>query len=456
MDCGLKVELQQKLIMTPQLRQALAVLQLSSLDLASLIERELTENPALELDEIKTALDEQGAAGQAEQQVSYAEWADYLGPATFSDDWPPAEGRPNPGDIYADNAVSLEEHLLLQLDLTDVDDDVRTAGIFLIGCIDDNGYLRSSVAEAAAILNVKEDVVERALAVIQTFDPEGVGARDLRECLVLQIEIRNIGNALVGAIVADYLGEVARGRYKVIADKLGVEPHDIQQAVDIIRKLNPKPGQVFGKNKAGYIVPDITVEKINGKYVILVNDSVVPRLTVSPYYRRLAHESDSEIKRFIDDRLNAAVWVVKSIEQRRRTLYNVMEALIELQHEFFDYGPRQLRPLVMRQVADFVGIHESTVSRATANKYVATPHGIFSMRSFFTAGVGGMSGQEVSAVAVKREIQRLIEQENVSAPHSDQALSDILKKCGIIVSRRTVAKYREEMNIASSSKRKRY
>lgn len=456
MDCGLRVELQQKLIMTPQLRQALAVLQLSSLDLASLIEKELADNPALEIDEIKTALDDQSAAGQAEQQVSYADWADYLGSGKTFDDWPPAEAEPDPGDIYADHTVSLEEHLVRQLDFADVGDDIRAAGVFLIGCIDDNGYLRSSVAEAAAILKQREEIVERALVLIQTFDPEGVGARDLRECLALQLKMKNMEDGLAGIIVSDYLGEVAKGRCKAIADKLGVEPHDVQKAVDVIRTLNPKPGQVFGKNKAGYIVPDITVEKINGKYTVLVNDSMVPRLTISPYYRRLAHSSDQDTKRFLDDRLNAAVWVVKSIEQRRRTLYNVTKALTDLQYDFFEYGPGYLRPLVMRQVADYVGIHESTVSRATANKYVATPYGIFSMRSFFTAGVAGIAGQEVSAVAVKREIRRLIDGEDAASPYSDQSLSDILKKSGIVVSRRTVAKYREEMNIASSGRRKRY
>lgn len=456
MDCGLKVELQQKLVMTPQLRQAIAILQLSSLELASMVEKELLENPALEIDDIKTAADEQGSNAGEDEFSKYAEWAEYLNGGNIPNSGRTADAEFSPYDQLSENAVSLDEHLELQLDLAGLEGNLHAIGIFLIGCIDDNGYLRVSVQEAAQALGTAEDKVEKVLAVIQSFDPEGVGARTLGECLAIQIKQLGIHDKIIDAIVAQYLEEVSKGRFKIISDRLGCTLHDVQLAVDFIRTLNPKPGQAFGKSKSGYILPDITVEKVNGQYVILVNDSMVPRLTISSYFSRLARESDSETKRFVEGRMNAAVWVVRSIEQRRRTLYNVMEAIIEMQHDFFDYGSTFIKPLTMKKIADRVGVHESTVSRATANKYVATPHGMFSLRSFFSAGVSAADGDDVAVTSVKAEIRRLIASENCAAPFSDQALTDMLKQKGIAVSRRTVAKYREEMNIASSSKRRRY
>lgn len=456
MDCGLKIELQHKLVMTPQLRQAIAILQLSSLELASMIEQEVLDNPVLEIDDVKSGGTEEPPMEYIDRQLAkYTEWAEYLA-SENGRDGQQADNDFSPYELISDNTITLQNHLELQLDLVSLESAVRAVGLFLIGCIDDNGYLRTSVSEAAQVLGVTESTVEQALGIIQTFDPEGVGARDLKECLVIQLRQRSMENSLAEKVAAEYLDEVAKGHYKAIAEKLGCKPHDVQIAVDYIRTLNPKPGQAFGKAKSSYIVPDITVEKVNGQYVILVNDSLVPRLTISPYYCRLARESDNETKRFVEGKLNSAVWVVKSIEQRRQTLYNVMEAIIELQHDFFEYGPKYIKPMVMKKVADHLGIHESTVSRATANKYAATPHGVFSLRSFFSSGISGVDGDDVAVAAVKREIRQLIESESTKSPYSDQALSDILKQKGINLSRRTVAKYREEMTIAASSKRRRY
>jgi len=259
------------------------------------------------------------------------------------------------------------------------------------------------------------------------------------------------------AIIGEYLPDVAAGRYKLIGDKLGCTVHMVQEAVDIIRTLDPKPGRAFGKEQSTYITPDITVERVNGKYIIIVNDNNTPRLTINPYYRRVAKDGDLESRKFIEGRLNSAVWLMKSIEQRRRTLYNVMEAIILLQQEFFDHGLKFLRPLIMKQVAEQVAVHESTVSRAIANKYVETPHGLVSMRSFFTTAVhNNTGGQDVSATKVKQKIKELITEEESGNPLSDQALSEILCQYGMKISRRTVAKYREEQGIMSSAKRKRY
>ncbi|MDD4601299.1 RNA polymerase sigma-54 factor 1 [bioreactor metagenome] len=454
MDCGIRAELQQKLVMTPQLCQAIAILQLSSLELASMVEQELLENPALEIDDEQAAAEEQQNGVEA-QFENYAQWAEYLNNDTNTDQ-SQQDSDFSPYEKLSDNVVSLADHLELQLDLIGPDKTLHVIGLFLIGCIDDNGYLRISVDEAARVLGEPVNQVELALNIIQSFEPEGVGARSLSECLCIQLKQRNITDRHVEAIVKHYLEEVSKGRYKVIAEKLGCTPHDVQLAVDFIRTLNPRPGQGFGQEQSGYILPDITVERINGQYHIVINDTMVPRLRVSAHLSRLGRECDPETRRFVEGRVNAAIWVVKSIEQRRQTLYKVMEAIIKLQREFFDYSPKFIKPLTMKKIAEVVGIHESTVSRATANKYVATSHGVFSLRSFFSTGVAGTDGDDVAVASVKRELRKLIDEENGQAPYSDQILTDCLKQKGMIVSRRTIAKYREEMGIASSSKRRRY
>lgn len=460
MDYGLRQELHQKLIMTPQLRQAIAILQLSSIDLAELVEKELLENPVLEAEAKQPEQISEEETSQSDHESraeEYVEWAEYFdGPGT---------GAPAPEDqkskstfeAYVSTAMLLHEHLEFQLHLAVLDDKARKIGEYLIGCIDDNGYLRIDIVEAANNLKVDLKLVEQTLAVIQTFDPTGVGARDLKECLIIQAKQRNIDNPLVLRLINSHLDDIAAGKFKGVADKLGCTPHDIQQSVDIIRSLDPKPGRAFGSaGQSLYITPDVTVERVNGNYVILINDYDIPHLTVNPYYRQIVRDADNEARKFVEGRINAAVWFIKSIEQRRRTLYKVMEAIIELQRDFFDRGPKHLKPLTMKKVADQTGVHESTVSRATANKYVATPHGLFSLRTFFSAAVSSAAGADVAASRIKRDIKELIAAEDATQPLSDQALADIFAERGVAVSRRTVAKYREELGIVSSAKRKRY
>lgn len=455
LDYGLKLELNQKLVMTPQLRQAIAILQLSSLELAEMVEQELLENPVLEMEEKQTEPSE--TPEETQDPVSeYFEWADYFNDGTDPGYRTPAEEKPSLA-AFVSSVSTLQEHLEFQMHLTLLNESARSVGAYLIGCIDDNGYLCGSLAEAAETLGISEKMVEDVLKVIQTFDPSGVGARDLRECLLIQAQQKGIVDELALAVIDRYLDEVAAGHYKYIADKLGCTPHDIQAAVDIIRTLDPKPGRAFdGGEQPCYIIPDVTIERVNNNYVIIINDSNIPQLTINPYYKRVVRDADSEAKKFVEGRINAAVWLIRSIEQRRRTLYNVVETIIDIQRDFFDRGPKHLRPLTMKKVADRLGIHESTVSRAIANKYADTPHGLFSLRAFFSAGIQGTDGENLSAATVKREIKELVGKEDSSQPLSDQAITEILVSKGIGVSRRTVAKYREELNIPSSSKRKRY
>lgn len=454
MDFGLKLELNQKLVMTPQLRQAIAILQLSSLELTEMVEQELLENPVLEAEEKAAA---EPVEEEADDKIrEYFDWADYFDDGTDAGFAPRNDDKPS-FTTFVSAVSTLHEHLEFQLHLTLLDEAARAVGQYLIGCIDENGYLCGTVEEAARNLGAAEDTVDTVLKVIQTFDPAGVGARDLRECLLIQAEQKSAADPLALAILDKYLDEVAAGHFKNIADKLGCTPHDVQRAVDFIRTLDPKPGRAFdGGEQPCYIIPDVTIERVAGNYIIIINDHNVPHLTINPYYRRVVRDADSEAKKFVEGRINAAIWLIKSIEQRRRTLYNVVETIVELQRDFFDHGPKYLRPLTMKRVADKVGIHESTVSRAIANKYADTPHGLFSLRAFFSAGLQGADGETLSAATVKRQIKELVAAEDASQPLSDQALTEILTGRGVAVSRRTVAKYREELNIQSSSKRRRY
>ncbi len=457
LDNNLRLEVTQKLIMTPQLLQAIAILQLSSLELASMVEQALLENPVLEAEEKETIEPEVQEDRKAEEPLSeYFDWSEYFNDGTDTGSMPTSVKDMPSFESFTASETSLQEHLELQLHLTVFDNDATVAGRYLIGCIDDNGYLCCTVSEASQTLNMPEEIVNGVLAIIQTFEPVGVGARSLQECLSIQVKQRGITDIRVTAIIDDYLDEVASGRYKAIADKLGCTLQEVQEAVDIIRSLDPKPGRGFGSSQSGYIIPDITVERVNGKYFIIVNDTTAPRLVINPYYRQVAQGADSDARKYVEEHLNSAVWLIKSIEQRRRTLYNIMEAIISLQPEFFDISPKFLRPLTMKKVAEHISVHESTVSRAIANKYANTPHGLFSLRDFFSGGIQGVGGEDVAAARVKREIKELVAKENAKHPYSDQALTDILNRQGITVSRRTVAKYREEMGIASSARRKRY
>ncbi|GMB01776.1 RNA polymerase factor sigma-54 [Pelosinus sp. IPA-1] len=457
---GLKLELNQKLMMTPELRQAIAILQLSALELSEMIEQEVLENPVLEIaekqsDEPEAEMDE--PRREKEQLDDYLNWDDYFNQGMDKKSEYMVADEKTTVEKFVNSNVSLHEHLEFQLHLAVRDEATKIVGNYLIGCIDENGYLCGTLSEAASNLGVKEEIVLEVLELIQTFDPLGVGARDLQECLLIQYQQKGIYDHLVADIISNHLPDVAAGRYKAIAEKLACKPQDVQQAVDVIRTLDPKPGRAFGGEQCSYIIADMSVERVNGKYVITVNDTSIPQLTINPYYRRVAMGADSESKKFIEGRLNSAVWLIKSIEQRRRTLYNVMEAIIELQQDFFDKGPKFLRPLVMKKVAEKIEVHESTVSRAIANKYVDTPHGLVSLRSFFSTAVhNSEGGQDVSATKVKQKIKELIVAEDSSDPYSDQTLSEILCQHGMKISRRTVAIYREEQGIASSAKRKRY
>lgn len=459
---GLSLEQSQKLIMTPELRQAINILQFSAIELREYIEQELLENPVLEL---KEDIDKHENTSLEAEVVSTKEesydmdWLEY-----FSDrsDLGYIKQDINREEASYENFVSqapdLHETLRLQLSYCNLTETEREIGEYLIGNIDDHGYLVASLEELARGVTDDLALAEIMLTLIQSFEPHGVGARNLIECLLIQVDALEINSNLLKVIIQHYLHDVAEGRLQKIAKETNVGVKEIQDCADILKTLDPKPGRKYSSaNDVRYVMPDVVVEKIDDEYIILVNDVSAPRLGINNTYKNvLKNEGDPETKRFVENRLNSASWLIKSIEQRRLTLYKVANCLVELQREFLEKGIRYLKPLNLKQVAELVDLHESTISRATSNKYIQTPRGVFEMKYFFSSGIDNSYGDSVSSQSVKKMIVELIEKENTAKPLSDQKIANILEEKGINISRRTVAKYRDELGLPAASKRKRY
>jgi RNA polymerase sigma-54 factor len=355
--------------------------------------------------------------------------------------------------------ITLSEHLMFQLQFAPIKQSCRRIGRYIIESLDENGYMTLSVEEISRALGVGQDKVQVVLDAIQGFEPAGVGARNLKECLLIQLRHQGNDNPLIEEVINNYLEDIAGNRLNNIAKALNISVKEVQAISDVIKSLEPKPGRQFGSStETRYIVPDVTVEKVDGEYIVTVNESSAPRLTISPYYQKMLMDSDKEsnISKFLTGRLNSALWLIKSIEQRRQTIYNVVSAVVKYQIDFFEEGPKHLKTLTLKQIADEVGIHESTVSRSINGKYMQSPRGIFEIKYIFTSGVSGNSGAGIASESIKTFIREIVENEDPKAPLSDQTIVEILAERGIDISRRTVAKYRDEMNLPSSSKRKRY
>ncbi|EEG77871.1 RNA polymerase factor sigma-54 [Dethiobacter alkaliphilus] len=461
MSYHLKLEQTQKLVMTPELQQAITLLQYSALELQTYVQNQLLENPVLEIDESEdTEKKTDESVEEPVQEKDSIDWEEYLKDEGMEPmtSFTIRQNEDAPGfDYYLSNEPTLQEHLLFQLGLCSLTPTEKHIGEFIIGNLDQHGYLKGDFKELAMLIGAEPREILGVLEVIQKFDPVGVGARDLQECLLLQIQEHNSPHPLAKPIVRTHLADVADNKIKKIASELRAGATDVQAAVDFIRTLDPKPGRLAGDvGDVRYVVPDVVVEKVDGEYVVIVNEQNIPRLAVNPYYRSLlGKDSESVTSTFIKTRLDSALWLLKSIEQRRITVYRVTECITRIQRDFFDQGIKHLRPMTLRQIADEIGVHESTVSRATSNKFVQTPRGLFPLKFFFASGVDDYHGTAVSSESIKCHLKELIEAENVQRPLSDQKLMELLSKRGIVVSRRTVAKYREEMSIPSSNKRKR-
>jgi len=472
----LTIEQSQKLVMTPELIQAIQILQFNTQELESYVEEQLLTNPILETpissnteSDSEKATDSEKASedfdtkseGKKDEEF---DWAEHFKEREYDDiSYKQYEYNTEKNEYsyeqYVSSEITLTEHLMFQLQFAPIKRSCRTVGRYIIESLDENGYMTLTVEEIAKELGITQESVQIVLKAIQSFEPAGVGARNLKECLLIQLEHKENLNPTIEAIINHYLEDIAGNRLNNIAKALNITVKEVQEICDIIKGLEPKPGRQFSSaNETRYIVPDVIVEKMDGEYMVTVNESSSPRLNISPYYQRMLIDADKEsnISKFLTGRLNSALWLIRSIEQRRQTIYNVVSAVVKYQIDFFEEGPKHLKTLTLKQIADEVGIHESTVSRSINGKYMQSPRGIFEIKYFFTSGVSGNSGEGIASESIKTFIKEIVDNEDPKAPLSDQSMVEMLSERGIDISRRTVAKYRDEMNLPSSSKRKRY
>jgi RNA polymerase sigma-54 factor len=464
----LHTKLVQKLILTPSLQQAIKLLPMSTLELVDLLNQEMVENPMLEevpTEELQPA-EQAAAAEKPEQPAEKAESWDDADFEYFFGDYLDDGYRPRtpqevkelpPIENTLSTSSSLADHLMWQLSLQTDDEALRDIGSAIIGNLDDDGYLVASVEEIAAMGDWPVAEVERALQHLQTFDPIGVAARDLQECLWLQLRHLGLEGTATEKIVVEHMKLLQNHQAPEIARKLGLSIEDLKEHIEIIRNLDPKPGSRYSPRQSQYVIPDVYVVKVEDQYDVMLNEEGLPQLRISPVYRRLLDKesgNSDETRAYVKDKFRSALWLIKSVDQRQKTIYKVAKSIVNFQRDFLDHGIEHLRPLVLRDVANDIGMHESTVSRVVNNKYMHTPQGVFEMKYFFHSGISSSYGESVSSVTIKQRIRKIIENEDPRKPLSDSKIVNILQKEGLMLARRTIAKYREELKIPTSNQRK--
>lgn len=458
------LRLSQQLVMTPQLQMAIKLLQLSRLELDTQLHLEIEQNPVLEETETlegETSTWEEEISLKPDKKAEDIDWQTYL------EDYHNTERSDRRLSQSIDDELSptsnlvekptLTDHLLWQLHLSMFSQEEVRIGTFIIGNIDDDGYLMATDEEISGELGVNKNDVESVLKRVQEFDPVGIGARDLKECLMIQARLLPKRDRVVEDMISSYLPLMEKRDYKGIAKALNIPLFKVMNAARIISHMEPRPGRAIGADESRVIMPDIYIQKRGDNYIVSLNEDGMPRLRISPYYREmLASEGNGAegVKSYIKERLRSAVWLIKSIQQRQRTIFKVAESLVKFQREFLDKGVGYLRPLILRDVSQDIGMHESTVSRVTTNKYAHTPHGIFELKYFFSSGMKKEDGSDVASESIKEHIKKLIKSEDPKKPMSDQKIVRYLRTAGIDIARRTVAKYREAIKIPSSSERR--
>jgi RNA polymerase sigma-54 factor len=492
------LRMSQQLVMTPQLQQAIKLLQLSRMELVDLVQTEMTENPLLEAPEEG---EEDGAAQGAspaetaeadalpipkdgdrseevkgEEGANEIDWDQYLDHYQLQGHTAPSNrgllDEDLPGyEATLSKKTDLVDHLVWQLRLSNFTEDEERVAMLVIGNLDDAGYLRMPAVEGEAEDSAPRDPLvrisfeagvgvefaENVLKRVQTFDPIGVAARDLRECLLLQVRHINADTPEIVGIIERHLKHLETKNYQAIVKDLKIPVEEVVKAVRVISRLDPKPGRAYTGEDAQYITPDVYIHKMGDRYIVVLNDDGLSKLRISNTYRQALKTGQAgQAKEYIQDKLRSAVWLIRSIHQRQRTIFKVTESIVKFQREFLDRGIAHLKPLILRDVAEDIGMHESTVSRVTTNKYVHTPQGIFELKFFFNSGVGKTGGDEIASEAVKDFMKKIVAQEDPKKPLSDQQIVELLKKQGIEIARRTVAKYREVLGVLPSSKRKKY
>ncbi|MEP6585891.1 MAG: RNA polymerase factor sigma-54, partial [Candidatus Udaeobacter sp.] len=461
-------------VLSPQLQQSLLILQTPLLELRNLVQQEMETNPVLEeLPEDSGADERSEAEASADENFKDEfeklasldeEWRDYMAQSASSN----FDGRR--GSKEADEKrqflfdsipvqETLQQNLIAQLNQTVLSADDRKTAELIIGNIDDDGFLQSTTEEMALNSGIPQDEFERGLGLIQTFYPAGVGARDLRECLLIQLRRQGKEQSLEYRIVSEHMDDLGRHRFLEIARRMAISVEEVQKTADNIARLNPRPGQVFAAAPQNYVLPDVIAEKVDGEYQIAFNNEQIPHLRISNLYKDIIGSGDaqsSDTKDYIRDKIRSGKFLIRSIHQRQQTIMNIAQQIVSRQRDFLDHGPSHLKPMIMAEVADAVGVHETTVSRAVSGKYMATPQGVFEMKYFFTGGYQTATGESLSNISVKQAILDLVKHESGSAPLSDHEIVEILSERGIPIARRTVAKYRSELNILPSHMRRKY
>lgn len=472
LEAKLELKLAQKLIMTPQLQQAIRLLQLSRLELTQLIAQELVENPVLEELSVEGPEEETWEPNKpSEEKTMEIKDPSFEELKFISDDYfeeRGSDGRdlgyfsdgedeiPSYEQILSKPAT-LTDHLLWQLRISTSDRTIEEIGELIIGNLDENGYLQSSLDEIASISGAKLEDVEKVLNLIQDFDPPGVAARDLRECLLIQLRQLELQGSIVEEIVKDHLLNLEKKQYQTIAKELNVSLHDVLAALKVVEGLEPKPGRSYFNVDSRHITPDVYVYKVGEDYIISLNEDGMPRLRLSPFYRNLIRTKNvlSPIdKEYIENKLRSAIWLMKSVEQRGRTVYKVADSIVKFQSDFFEKGLDHLKPMTLKDIAEAVSMHESTISRVTTNKYMHTPQGLFELKFFFGGGLPS-GGEKVSTIYIRDMVKKMVSNEDPHKPLSDQQIAEILKEKDISVARRTIAKYRLELNIPPTNIRRR-
>ncbi len=464
------LRLSQQLIMTPQLQMAIKLLQLNRLELMDKISQELEENPALE-ETIDTVVDKkQGEekSDESSKEVSIDEkinedidWSNYLDEySSFGRTHFDTEQKDTPQyEAFIARKDSLEDHLRWQLLMSSPTEEEKHIGSLIIGNINKDGYLEVQVEEIANMNGCPVKQIEEVLSVLQTFDPTGVCARDLSECLLIQAKHLGLNDPVMINIIKHHIKNLENKNYKTVARDLRINIKEVILAVDVIKALEPKPGREFLNEQPQYITPDIYVYRYEDEFVIMLNDDGMPRLRINPYYKdaiKKGQKISGKTKEYLQEKMRSASWLIRSIHQRQKTIYKVMESILKYQRDFFEKGISQLKPMVLRDVAQDISMHESTISRVTTNKYAHTPQGIFELKYFFNSSIRRSYGGEVASVSVQDKIRRIVDTENPKKPYSDDKITKILQDDDINIARRTVAKYREILGILSSSKRKQF
>jgi RNA polymerase sigma-54 factor len=470
------LRLSQQLRMTPQLQQAIKLLQLSRLELETTITKEMEENPVLE-EAVDTADDD--AAAKETEQLDMAEpeaplpqaddnkkeefeWENYVEDnyrQTASQAGMRNTEEVNNYENLITRHETLQEYLLWQLSLSGFNDFEQRIATKIIGNIDDDGYIKTAIADICPEENLGIEEVEGILELVQEFDPPGVGSRNLQECLLVQAKVLGEDTNDLVHIIKTHMKDLEKKNFDGIAKAIGKPLAEVQEICKLIFDMEPKPGRSFASSDTQYVTPDVYVYKVGDEYVVSLNEDGLPRLKISNFYKNVlsGKESSHVTKEYIQEKLRSAVWLIKSIHQRQRTIYKVTESIVRYQRDFLDKGLEFLRPMILRDIANDIGMHESTVSRVTTSKYVHTPRGIFELKYFFNSGINKTDGEALASESVKEKIKELVSQEDTKNPYSDQKIVELLRqKAGLDIARRTVAKYRDILGILPSSKRKKY